>query len=376
MKLTCLQQEDSMEQTIQELIDDWKQRVNDNQKANYALAIKNNKYHYWIGLPAIILTTIAGVTLLAEVEEPRIRIIVGIVGIIAAILSVIQTFYSHAKRAENHRFVASQLVHIRRDIEIFERFVPDRKSEREQRIREIDERISQIEEDSPAINVITGTKKWPWILQGFTGAIVLILLLALGSEWLGQIQATQQSALYGVRESVQQGIETWEFDSEDPLVKQRIILVNTLINEITTQKVITLLTYLNEKDNEAPITIYLSSTGGFTKDAYAIVQAIQESDSIVNTVALGDCFSACTKILMSGTGDRKIAQNSRVMVHTHSYPYDDDPYSNNRILYEREWEFFRKYSDIPPDWINREENFYYLTPEQAITYQIADEILR
>lgn len=147
-----------MEQKIQELIDDWKQRVNDNQKASYALAIKHNKYHYWIGLPATILTTIAGATLIAEAEEPRIRITVGIVGIIAAILSAIQTFYSHAKRAENHRFVASQLVHVRRDIEIFERFVPDSKSEREQRIREIDERISQIENDAPAINAIAGKK--------------------------------------------------------------------------------------------------------------------------------------------------------------------------------------------------------------------------
>ncbi len=365
-----------MELTIQELIDDWKQRVNDHQKANYALAIKHNKYHYWIGLPAIILTTMAAATLLAVAEGSQIRITVGIVGIIGAILSAIQTFYSQAKRAENHRFVASQLVHIRRDIEIFERFVPDNESEREQRFREIDERISQIEEDTPATDVISGIKRWPWILQGFVGAIMLILLIALGSEWLGQIQATQQATVYGVRESVQQGVETWDFDSNDPLLKKRIILVNTLINEITTQKVITLLNYLNDKDNEAPITIYLSSTGGFTKDAYAIVQAIQDSDSIVNTVALGDCFSACAKILISGTGVRKIAQNSRIMIHTHAYPYDDDPNSNNRILYEREWEFFRKYSDIPLDWINREENFYYLTPEQAITYQLADEILK
>lgn len=365
-----------MEYEIQDLIDDWKQRVNDHQKANYALAIKHNKYHYWIGLPATLLTMIAAATLLATAEESRIKITIGIVGIIAAILSAIQTFYSQAKRAENHRFIASQLVHVRRDIEIFERFVPDRKSERQQRIREIDERISQIEEDTPAIDEVAGTRKWPWILQGFAGAMMLILLIALGSEWLGKIQATQHLEGYEVRESVQQGVETWEFDSKDPLLNQRIILVNSLINEIATQKVITLLNYLNEKDNEAPITIYLSSTGGFTKDAYAIVHAIQESDAIVNTVALGDCYSACSTILMSGTGDRKIAQNSRIMIHTHAYPYDDDPYSNNSILYEREWEFFRKYSDFPPDWIDREENFYYLTPEQAITFEIADEILK
>lgn len=364
-----------MELTIQEVIDDWKERVNDRQKANYALALKHNKYHYWIGSPAFILTLIAGITLLTEVVEPRIRITVGIVGIFAAILSAIQTFYSHAKKAENHRFIAAQLVHVRRDIEIFERFVPDRKSEREQRIREFEERISETEEAAPATEALADRNKWPWILLSSTGAILLIILLVLGSKWIEQILAAQQSAVYGVRESVQQGVETWELDTEDPLVQQRIILINTFINEITTQKVVTLLTYLNEKDNEAPITLYLSSTGGNTKDAYAIVHAIQESESTVNTIALGDCFSACTKILMSGTGDRKTGQNARIMIHTHAYPYDDDPHSNNSILYDREWEFFRTYSDIPLDWIDREEHFYYLSPEEAITYQLIDEIL-
>ncbi len=364
-----------MEQTTQELIDDWKQRVDDNQKSHYALALKHSKYHYWIGIPAIIFATIAGAILLTAVEEPRIRTAVGIVGIIAAILAAIQTFYSQAKRAEKHRFETSQLVHVRRDIEIFERFVPDNKSERGQRIREIEERISRIEDDSPAIDGIANRRKWPWILLSTSAALMLILVLVLGSGWLEQMPAIQQSDTNGARESVQQGIEIWEFDAKDPLVKQRIILINTLINEVAAQKVITLLAYLNERDNEAPITIYLSSTGGYTKDAYAIVQAIQDSDSLVNTVALGDCYSACIYILTSGTGARKIAQNSRVMIHTHSYPYDDDPHSNISILYEREREFFRNYSDIPLDWIDREEKFYYLTPEQAIKYQLADEIL-
>ena len=364
-----------MEHKIQELIDDWKQRVNDIQKANISLSIRDNKYHYWVGIPVIIFAAAAAATLLAEAVEPRVRITVGIIAIIAAILATIQTFYSHAKRAEKHRLAASQLVHVRRDIEIFERFVPDNKSEREQRIREIEERISILETDAPVIDVNETIKNLPWILLGCTSAILLIFLLFLGSGWLGQIPATQQSVTNGARESVQQGIETWEFDSRDPLVKQRIILLNTLINEVTTQKVITLLTYLNEQDTDTPITLYLSSTGGFTKDAYAIVQAIHESDSLVNTVALGDCFSACLNILISGTGDRKIAHNSRIMIHTHSYPYDDDPHSNNLILYEREREFFREYSDIPLDWIDRKENFYYLTPEQAIKYQLADEIL-
>jgi ATP-dependent protease ClpP protease subunit len=365
-----------MELTIQEIINDWKQRVNHHQKANYALAIKYSRYHFWIGMAAMILAAIAGVTLLTGFGEPGTRVTIGIIGILAAVLSAIQTFYSQVKRAEMHRFMAAELVHVRRDIELLERFVPEDESERQQRKREIEEMILKIEEGTPAAEGIPRRKIWPWILVGSMGAILLVAFLVLVSGWLEQIPITQQSAVYGVRESVQQGIETWEFDSRDPLLKQRIIFVNSLINEIASQKVISLLAYLNERGEEAPITIYLSSTGGYTKDAYAIVQAIQGSDSLVNTVALGDCFSACAQILMSGTGIRQIAQDSRLMVHTHSYPPDSDPHSTNKILYEREWEFYRRYSDIPLDWIDREENFYYLSPEEAMNYHLVDEIIK
>jgi ATP-dependent protease ClpP protease subunit len=358
------------------LIDDWKKRVDDHQKTSYSLAVKHNKFHYGLGLPAVVFAASAAAALLLSAEEPWIRITFGIVGLLAALLSIVQTFYSHGKKAENQLFVVSQLVQIRRDIELFEKFLPEKKSERQQRIRLIDERLSIIEEDMLTKDVNAKVKKWPWILAGSAGAVLVIVLLALVNEWMLYFPETDPSVTRLQRESIQQGVVTWEFDPDDPLIEQRIILVNNWINELTTQKVITLLTYLNEKDNHTPITILLSSNGGYTRDAYAIVHAIQESDSIVDTVALGDCFSACAQILMSGTGSRKVAQNSRIAIHTHSYPYDGDPNSQNTILYEREWEFFRNYSALPPDWINhRQERFYYLSPEQAVSYQIVDEIL-
>jgi hypothetical protein len=104
-------------------------------------------------LPATILITITGATLLANTDEPWIRITVGIIGIIAAILSAIQTFYSYAKRAETHRLIASQLGQVRRDIEILERVVPKSETEMEQRIREINNSISEIDKEAPAIDI-------------------------------------------------------------------------------------------------------------------------------------------------------------------------------------------------------------------------------
>jgi ATP-dependent protease ClpP protease subunit len=194
-------------------------------------------------------------------------------------------------------------------------------------------------------------------------------------NWVKNLYVIEDSENNLVRDSIQQGTLTWEFDPTDPMVEQRIILINTWINEMTTQKAITLIIYLNEKDQEAPISIYLSSTGGYTKDAIAIVNAIQESDAPVNTTAIGDCFSACSMILMSGTGERLTYSTSRIAIHTHEYPVNVDPYSENTVRYQREIDFFQTFSKIPPDWMNREENLYYLTPEKALTFQVIDGIL-
>jgi hypothetical protein len=92
----------TMEQTFQELIDEWKQRVNDQQKANYALAVKYNKYHYGLGLSVIVFTAFAGAALIITAEESWLKNTLGIVGIIAAVFSFVQTVYSQGRRAENH----------------------------------------------------------------------------------------------------------------------------------------------------------------------------------------------------------------------------------------------------------------------------------
>jgi ATP-dependent Clp endopeptidase proteolytic subunit ClpP len=368
--------EGTMVQENQELIAGWKQRVNDQQKESYTLSIKHMRTHFWTGIPTIVFAAIAGATLLLDVQEPGMKTTAGVLGVLAAGLCALLTFYSQSQRAEQHRCLSSQMVHIRRDIEMFERFVPTRKKELEERIRQINENLSAVEGGGRSTELDTRPKSSSWFLPVLAGAILLGIVAVIGNEWVRQIPATQQTVAYGVRESVQHGLETWEFDVMDPLLEDRIILVNTLINEITTQKTVTLLKYLNGQDPEAPITLYLSSSGGYIKDAYAIVNAIQESEAPVNAIAIGDCFSACAKILMGSSGVRKIAPDSRVMIHTHAYPYDDDPRSADRILYDRERSFIQKYSKLPLDWVDRKEHFYYLTPEQAVSYGLVDMIQR
>jgi ATP-dependent protease ClpP protease subunit len=359
---------------LEDRIAEWKRQVNHDQKAHYALAIKHKRYHYWMGIAATLITVLAAVSLLAGTVHPDLRNLLGTLTLLAALICVVQTFFSQARLAERHRAATSRLVLARRDIEMLEKFRPSRKSERDQRVSAIEDRISAEDVEIPDLRGELRSGGRFGILPVLGAAVLLIVVIAAGYEWARQIPATQQSAVYGVRESVQQGVERWPFDAGDPLLRERTILINTFINELTTQKVVTSLAYLTERDQQAPISLYLSSTGGYVKDAYAIVNAIHESGAIVDTVAIGDCFSACAKILMGGSGVRSIHSDARVMIHTHYYPYDDDPRSDSRILYDREREFIRQHSDLPLDWIDRNENFFYLTPEQALDYQIIDEI--
>jgi len=67
-------------------------------------------------------------------------------------LSAIQTFYSHAKRSEQHKTATAQLGRVRREIEIFEQFPPQSRKEQEEKIRQINDEMSKIDQDAPIIS--------------------------------------------------------------------------------------------------------------------------------------------------------------------------------------------------------------------------------
>ncbi len=140
-----------MQEDIQQLLGEWKDKAREFGRASSALSIRYDKYHYGIGLPATILTVIAGATLLTETTVPWIKILVGIVGLIAAVLVAVQTFYSFAKRSESLRAVARQLEQVRREIDILSEFLPTDRAEQEKKLREISDKMAGIIKDVPAI---------------------------------------------------------------------------------------------------------------------------------------------------------------------------------------------------------------------------------
>ncbi len=159
------------------LLDTWKRRIIINQEAHYSAAARFKKYHYWIGSPTIIFATIAGATLLAEAKEPWIRISVGIIGLIAAALSAIQTFYSHSKQAETHRSVAARLGEVKREIEVIEHGPLPSKSEQNRIIEQISKRLSEIDKEAPIVEFSSEEK------PGLNRLIEKLPLLGPRKDW-------------------------------------------------------------------------------------------------------------------------------------------------------------------------------------------------
>jgi midasin (ATPase involved in ribosome maturation) len=141
---------------IREKLKDWETRVNAYQEGHYRKAKSQMTWHYILGLPTIILTTVTASTIFANLQDTVTKetklFLIGI-SLLATVMSAVQTFYSHSKRAEKNRSVAAALGAARREIDSFEMFPPKNEEEAKKRIKELNKSLYDIAKDAPAIGV-------------------------------------------------------------------------------------------------------------------------------------------------------------------------------------------------------------------------------
>ena len=98
----------------------WLKRVREAQFAHYDADRRLTAWHYWIGFPATILSSIVGTSVFASIGESvdlRAKILVGLTAVIAAVLTALQTFWRFSERADRHRKTAGAYAQVRREIE-------------------------------------------------------------------------------------------------------------------------------------------------------------------------------------------------------------------------------------------------------------------
>ena len=91
------------------------------------------------------------------------------------------------------------------------------------------------------------------------------------------------------------------FDIYSLLLKNRIILVSTPINDQTASVIVAQLIYLSNEDPEAPIQMYISSPGGVVYSGLGIYDTMKMIPNQISTVAVGFTASFGTVLLTAGS---------------------------------------------------------------------------
>ena len=106
------------------------------------------------------------------------------------------------------------------------------------------------------------------------------------------------------------------FDIYSRLLKDRIVLLGTPIDDTVANLIVAQLLFLQSEDEKKDIELYLNSPGGSVTAGLAIYDTMQMLKCDVRTYCIGQCASMAAVLLAAGRPGKRFAlPNSRIMIH-------------------------------------------------------------
>lgn len=106
------------------------------------------------------------------------------------------------------------------------------------------------------------------------------------------------------------------YDIYSRLLKDRIIILGTPINDAIAANIVAQILFLESEDPEKDINIYINSPGGVVSAGLAIYDTMQYVKCDVSTTCIGMAASMGAVLLTAGAkGKRAVLPNARVMIH-------------------------------------------------------------
>jgi len=171
------------------------------------------------------------------------------------------------------------------------------------------------------------------------------------------------------------GMEDPILAADDPLLRERKVLLYHDVNSRTAKDISARLMYLDALDPGKPIDLYISTQGGWSDNAFTIIDTMRTISAPVNTWAVGGCYSSGVLILAAATGTRHATEDAVLMIHA-NLEDSKDPDSSEHLERERYERVYREWARLPADWYpmtgNRER---YLSPKQALAFHLVDDIV-
>lgn len=180
--------------------------------------------------------------------------------------------------------------------------------------------------------------------------------------------------------------------NEDILNLSRKIIISSPIDSNVAEKVVGQIMDINEFDNQMsvvstyqpqPIEIYINSDGGSATDGFAIIGAMEMSETPIFTYGLGIVASMALGIFVKG--DYRIAHRyTRFMYHSVAYgemgyiqDHEDSLRESELVQYMYD-DLFKetKITREKMDEIRKSKTNFFFSGKEAVTLGIADEVTK
>lgn len=174
------------------------------------------------------------------------------------------------------------------------------------------------------------------------------------------------------------------YDLYSRLLKDRIIILGTEINDAVANVIVSQLLFLASEDSEKEIKLYINSPGGSISAGMAIYDTMNLIQAPVSTIGMGMCASMGAFLLSAGEKGRRFAlPNTTVMIHQPlggaQGQATEIEITAKRILGLKE-----KLTRIIAENSNQSyekvlndcERDYYLEADEALAYGLVDAIIK
>ena len=173
------------------------------------------------------------------------------------------------------------------------------------------------------------------------------------------------------------------YDIYSRLLKDRIIFLGTVIDDVVANLIIAQMLFLEADDPDKDIHLYINTPGGSVTAGLGIYDTMQFIKPDVATTCMGQAASMGAVLLAAGkSGKRSILPNGRVMIHqpmggSQGQAADIEIYTKeildlrdrlNRIL------VIHTKQDIKKIELDTDRNFF-MSGDQAKDYGIVDEVI-
>ncbi|MBD1381476.1 ATP-dependent Clp endopeptidase proteolytic subunit ClpP [Metabacillus arenae] len=173
------------------------------------------------------------------------------------------------------------------------------------------------------------------------------------------------------------------YDIYSRLLKDRIIMLGSAIDDNVANSIVAQLLFLDAEDPEKDISLYINSPGGSITAGMAIYDTMQFIKSDVSTICTGMAASMGAFLLAAGEKGKRFAlPNSEVMIHqplggAQGQATDID-IAAKRILFLRDKlnQILSERTGQPLEVIQRDtdrDNF--MTAERALDYGLIDKVV-